>query len=542
MCGILAVIGNADLQEATELSKQLSHRGPDERDSVVTKHGHILCHERLAIVDLNTGKQPLVGREDNYLIHNGEIYNHKELARQYCHDHKFKTNSDSEIILHLYQEKGERFLDLLDGVFAFVLVDGDKVFAGRDPIGVKPLFYGHDELGNLWFASETKALITKCIEINEFPPGHYYTQEAGFVRYFKPAWFCGEKAVEGPELIHDTLVAACKKRLMSDVPLGVLLSGGLDSSLVSSIVAKEFKKSGKTLKSFSVGLSKGSSDLEKARKVAEFLVTEHHEIIFTAEQGIQILRDLIWKTETYDVTTIRASTPMLLMSKYIKQCGVKVVMSGEGADEMFGGYLYFSNAPSEEEFHGECLRRVKRLHTSDVLRADRSTMGEGVEARVPFLDKEFLKVVMSLDPKYKTIIKGERMEKDVLRQAFNRKGSDGQAYLPDEVLWRQKEQFSDGVGYSWVDSLKELADRIISEEEFSKRNELFPHNTPFTKEAFMYRVIHSEFYGHKDSAALIKKWIPRWQDYDIDPSGRANTYHTETYHEEGHDEDQADEV
>ncbi|MBT6324681.1 MAG: asparagine synthase B [Bdellovibrionales bacterium] len=527
MCGILAMIGSAPSQLVAKQSKKMSHRGPDERGIISTSTGHILSHERLSIIDIHTGKQPIKGDKNTYLIHNGEIYNHLKLKNQLKETHTQRTNSDSEIILHLYEEQGEECINLLDGVFAFVISDQEKVFAGRDPLGVKPLFYGHDQNENLWFASEVKALIDVCTEINEFPPGHYFTQETGFIKYFNPDWMQGATPNRDGSKIRETLTNAVKKRLMSDVPLGVLLSGGLDSSLVTSIVTRELKKQNKTVKSFSVGLSQDSEDLLRAREVADFLDTDHHEILFTPEEGIELLKELIHKVETYDVTTIRASTPMYIMSKYIREQGIKVVLSGEGADEIFGGYLYFGNAPSDEEFHNECVRRIKRLYTADIQRADRSTMGAGIEARVPFLDKEFLQETMLIDPALKTIKRNERMEKHILRQAFDTKE---QPYLPEHILWRQKEQFSDGVGYSWVDELKKYAEAQVSDSLFEKRETLFPHNTPSTKEAFFYRTIYTEHFPHKDCPKLVKKWVPRWQK-DKDPSGRANTTHNESYYD-----------
>ncbi|MCO4792789.1 MAG: asparagine synthase B [Bacteriovoracaceae bacterium] len=527
MCGILAVIGKEiDEKVAFSASKKLSHRGPDESDMVVTEHA-VLCHQRLSINDLKTGKQPIQGTRETYVVHNGEIYNHKALHEEQFSDVEFRTTSDSEVIIHLYEEKGYEFLNELDGVFAFVVVDGSKVLAGRDPLGVKPLFYGFDKEERIWFSSEYKSLIDHCEQIEEFPPGHYFTLETGFVKYFEPGWYEGKKPTRGPEELREALVKACKKRLMSDVPLGVLLSGGLDSSLVASIVAREMKKEGKTLKSFSVGISKDSSDLSKARAVADMIGTEHHEVVYTPEEGIEVLKEMIQKLESYDVTTIRASTPMYIMSKYIRSQGVKVVLSGEGADEIFGGYLYFKNAPTPQDFHEECVRRVKRLNTADLLRADRSTMGAGVEARVPFLDKEFLEVSMELDPKYK-VTPRDGMEKMVLRKAFDDLFD---PYLPPEVLWRQKEQFSDGVGYSWVDSLKELAESTITDEEFEAREMRYPYNTPSSKEAYMYRKMYEELFPHPSASLMVKKWIPRWQD-DKDPSGRASTHHVATYYEE----------
>jgi asparagine synthase (glutamine-hydrolysing) len=527
MCGILAIIGqHCTEEEARQQVSLMQHRGPDQWDVQSLKHG-VLAHQRLSINDLDTGKQPIAARKGAWLIHNGEIYNHKKLRNQFADTFQFQTYSDSEVILPLYYEMGSMLVHQLDGVFAFVLIDGEKVLAARDAIGVKPLYYGSDQHGQLWFASEVKALIDKVEEVQEFPPGYYFTREEGFVQWFKPDWLSENVPSGLPFELRSSFVDAVKKRLMSDVPLGVLLSGGLDSSLVASIVAREMKSKGKIVSSFSVGLAGESPDLIKAKKVAEFIGTDHHEIVFTPEQGIELLKELIYKLESYDVTTIRASTPMYIMSKYIREQGVKVVLSGEGADEIFGGYLYFKNAPSKEEFHHECVRRIKRLNSADVLRADRSTMGAGIEARVPFLDLDFLKVAMELDPSYK-VMDGGRIEKHVLRQAFV---DLFEPYLPDDVLWRQKEQFSDGVGYSWVDELKIHTEAQITDKEFSQAVELYPFNTPDTKEAFFYRRIYEGFYHKASASKLVKKWIPRWQD-DKDPSGRASTYHEQTYYEE----------
>ncbi len=535
MCGILAVIGkNCDEGLAQKSVELMKHRGPDEWDVRALPFG-VLAHQRLSINDLHTGKQPIGSKKGAWLIHNGEIYNHKDIRKKYEGDFDFQTTSDSEVILPLFYEFGDDLVQNLDGIFSFVLLDGDKVLAARDPLGVKPLYYGvskkkgHDgeEEEKLWFASEIKAIIDRVEEIKEFPPGHYFTPEKGFVQYFRPKWL-SEKIHKGlPEKLKETFENAVKKRLMSDVPLGVLLSGGLDSSLVASIVAREMKKKGKTVSSFSVGLSGESPDLFNAKKVADFIGTDHHEIVFTPEEGISLLKELIYKLESYDVTTIRASTPMYMMSKYIRKKGIKVVLSGEGADEIFGGYLYFKNAPSKEEFHHECVRRVKRLHTADLLRADRSTMGAGIEARVPFLDIDFLKVAMELDPKYK-ISKDGQIEKYVLRKVFD---DELMPYLPSEALWRQKEQFSDGVGYSWVDALKSHAEKNISDSEFEEAFKRYPHNTPSTKEAFFYRKMYEDYFGKSKASQLVKKWIPKWQN-DEDPSGRASTHHEKTYYEQ----------
>lgn len=524
MCGILAVYGCTDVTEAIKQSKKLNHRGPDESDHFVNEYGHVLVHERLSIMDLNSGKQPIQGTGTAHVIHNGEIYNHKDLYTQLKTPVTRRTTSDSEIIVHLFEQEGTTFVDKLDGIFAFVVVDGKKFMAARDPLGVKPLFWGRDDHDAIWFASEIKALQEVCWEIKEFPPGHYFTPEEGFVRWYAPEWFTGAVPTKGPEGLREALTAAVKKRLMSDVEIGVLLSGGLDSSLVSSIVVREMKKIGKKVKSFSVGFTPDSPDLIKAREVAKFLGTEHHEVVVSIEDGIRHLEKIIYHLESYDITTIRASTPMSLMSEYIHKQKIKVVLSGEGADEIFGGYLYFRNAPSLTELHEECVSRVKRLHTSDVLRVDRSTMAHAIEARVPFLDKAFLKLSMSIKPEYKQVTK-DRLEKFILREAFN---TPDDPYLPDSVLWRQKEQFSDGVGYSWIDTLKAIAEKTVSDEDFAKRAELFPYQTPQTKEAFMYRQIYSKFFKHPDAERLVQTWVPKWQK-STDPSGRANDDHVDAY-------------
>ncbi|MAW07186.1 MAG: asparagine synthase B [Halobacteriovoraceae bacterium] len=532
MCGILAAFGTTDYERAIKQSKLLNHRGPDESGHQILdsfKDGAILCHERLSIIDLNTGKQPIQGMsEECWVIHNGEIYNHEDLRLSLTKGQVAKTKSDSEIIVHLYEELGVESVHQLDGVFSFVLTDRDKIFAARDPLGVKPLFYGKGKGGSLWFSSEIKALVSVCETIETFPPGHYYHSDEGFVCYYTPTYHQENfRPTEGPEKIKELLTKAVQKRLMSDAPLGVLLSGGLDSSLVTSIVVREAKKVGQKVKSFSIGMDPNSHDLLKARKAAEFLGTEHHEIIFTVEDGLAALKELIYKTESYDVTTTRASVPMLIMSKYISSLGVKVVLSGEGADEIFGGYLYFTEAPSADEFHKECVRRVKRLHTSDVLRADRATMGAAVEARVPFLDKEFIEYAMSISPDLKEISPGVRCEKYILREAFNDKTD---PFLPEEILWRQKEQFSDGVGYTWIDELKKYAESEVSTSMLAAATKEFPYNTPETKEAYLIREIWESFFSHPSTPKLIKKWVPKWQK-NKDPSGRANKVHNEKYSE-----------
>lgn len=528
MCGILAVIGKgADETLVKELSKRMSHRGPDESDLQVTEKGHFLSHERLSIVDLHTGKQPIQGTDSAWMVHNGEIYNHQELRETVLKHHTFRTTSDSEVIVHLYEEFGYDFCDKLDGIFAFVLIDGDDFIAGRDPLGVKPLYYGKDKGGRLYFASEMKAIADQCESFEAFPPGHFYTPKTGFVKYYETKWEDESKAVEKLDLkaIRETLTEAVKKRLMSDVSIGVLLSGGLDSSLTSSIASRIMKENGgQKLHSFSIGLDADAPDAVAAREVADFLGTEHHEIHFTIEEGIQILDKLIWHLETYDVTSIRASTPMYFLSKAITDMGIKVVLSGEGSDEIFGGYLYFRNAPSVADFQKETIERVQRLSTADLLRADKSTMAHGLEARVPFLDKAFLELAIKIQPEEKMPKTYNGIEKYILRKAFD---TPEKPYLPERILWRQKEQFSDGVGYNWIDTLIEYCETQVTDAEFEKATELFPYNTPATKEAFFYRTIFHKHFPQESSAKTVRKWIPKWQS-NQDPSGRANAAHVKS--------------
>ncbi|MGM0932226.1 MAG: asparagine synthase B [Bacteroidota bacterium] len=524
MCGILAVIGERlSKEKVSGISRRMSHRGPDESGLQITEEGYLLSHERLSIVDLQTGQQPIKGTSKAWMIHNGEIYNHQSLRENELKSHQFRTTGDSEVIVHMYEEYGYDFVDKLDGVFAFVVVDGKDFIAARDPIGVKPLYYGTDEDGAIWFASEMKALADQCTNFAAFPPGHYYTPKTGFVEYYKPDWYDYTKADKDLDhtKLRESLIEATKKRLMADVPLGVLLSGGLDSSLTSSIAARLMKDSGQKLHSFSIGLDESAPDLVAARKVAKFLKTEHHEIYFSVEEGIEILKKLVWHLETYDVTSIRASTPMYFLSKAIKEKGVKVVLSGEGADEIFGGYLYFKNAPSPDEFQKETIRRVQRLATADCLRADKSTMAHGLEARVPFLDKAFLKVAMETQAKYKMPNTYDGVEKYIVRKAFD---TPEEPFLPEEVLWRQKEQFSDGVGYSWIDELIAYASARVSDREMAEASDKYPHNTPATKEAYFYREIFASHFPQESAAKTVKRWVPKWQE-DLDPSGRANTSH-----------------
>jgi len=528
MCGILGILGkkDIDLEKVKELSNRMSHRGPDEHDFYLNAEGNVITHERLSIIDLQTGKQPIKGTNEAYVVHNGEIYNHQELRDGILKNHTFHTTCDSEVIVHLYEDFGDDICNKLHGVFGFIVIDGNNFLIARDPIGVKPLYWGKDADGAIYVSSEMKS-IEDQIEVEAFPPGHYFSSKTGLVKYYNPEWENYENCHNELDLneLKEALIEATRKRLMSDVPYGVLLSGGLDSSLTSSIVSRFTKEQGKELHSFSVGLNADAPDLKFARIVADFLGTKHHEIYFSIEEGIQNLEKLIWHLETYDVTSIRASTPMYFMSRYIQKTGIKVVMSGEGADEIFGGYLYFHNYPSLEEFQKETIRRVQLLSTADCLRADKSTMAWGLEARVPFLDRSFLDVAMKIDPKFKVPNRKEGIaEKYIVRKAFDDKEN---PWLPDEILWRQKEQFSDGVGYNWIDELIKYCESQITDEEMENAATQFPHNTPTTKEAMYMRKIFHKHFPSDAAAKTVLKWIPKWQKNE-DPSGRANEVHEQT--------------
>ncbi len=545
MCGIVCAF---DLKQKAELlrpqllemSKKIRHRGPDWSGIYDDKKA-ILTHERLAIVDPASGKQPLYSEDKKIILAaNGEIYNHLELRKQFEGKYNFQTESDCEIIIPLYKEKGVDFLDEMNGIFGFALYDAenDEYFVARDHIGVIPLYMGWDQNGTFYVASELKALEGVCAKIELFPPGHYYTSKDGkLTKWYKRDWV-DYNAVKDNQTsideIRDALEAAVHRQLMSDVPYGVLLSGGLDSSVTSAIAKKYAEKrveSGDTqdawwpqLHSFSVGLE-GSPDLAAAQLVADHIGTVHHEIKFTIQEGLDAIRDVIYNLETYDITTIRASTPMYLMARVIKSMGVKMVLSGEGADELFGGYLYFHKAPDAEEFHKETVRKLEKLHMYDCLRANKSLAAWGIEGRVPFLDKEFMDVAMRINPQDK-MINGERMEKWVVRKAF-------EDYLPESVVWRQKEQFSDGVGYSWIDTLKEVVDREVSDKQLLNAKYKFPIQTPTSKEEFYYRSIFAEHFP-SDTAALCVpqeasvacstktalEWDESFKNMN-DPSGRA---------------------
>ncbi len=515
MCSIVGILniksGHQELRaRALLMSKLQRHRGPDW--SGIYDHDQaILAHERLSIVDINTGAQPLLNSDQTHILAvNGEIYNHKELEQGLKVPFQFQTKSDCEIILAKYQEKGVGFLDELLGMFAFVLYDKTKNewLIGRDHIGIIPLYTGYDEAGNLYVASEIKALVQYCKTITEFPPGHYWSSlDEAPVKYYERDWMTYDAVKDNfsdTDLLRHALEHSVRSHLMTDVPYGVLLSGGLDSSIIAA-VAKHFVKKRiedddlteawwPQLHSFAIGL-KDSTDLVAARKVAEYIGTIHHEMNFTVQEGIDALSDVIYHLETFDVTTVRASTPMYLMARRIKAMGIKMVLSGEGSDEIFGGYLYFHKAPNPQEFHEETVRKLNNLHLYDCLRANKSMAAWGVEARVPFLDKAFMDVAMRLNPLDKMAGNG-KMEKFILRKTFEH-------YLPAEIAWRQKEQFSDGVGYTWIDSLKALANEKISDQQMANAKFRFPVNTPVTKEAYNYREIFESHFPHPSAIDCI---------------------------------------
>ena len=545
MCGIVCAFDLKKNQKVLrsqllDMSKLLRHRGPDW-SGIYSSENAIMAHERLAIVDPKSGKQPLYSPDKKIILAaNGEIYNHLELRKQLNNKYEFNTQSDCEIILALYKEKGVDFLDSLNGIFAFAIYDStnDEFFIARDHMGIIPLYMGWDKDGTFYVASELKALEGVCSKIELFPPGHYwYGKDLTPTQWYKRNWFDYDSVKNNKTSVselHDALSDAVHRQLMSDVPYGVLLSGGLDSSITSALAKKFSSKRVESndtqsawwpqLHSFSVGLV-GSPDLEAAKKVSEHIGSIHHEVIFTIQEGLDALRDVIYHLETYDVTTVRASTPMFLMARSIKSHGIKMVLSGEGADELFGGYLYFHKAPSAKEFHQETVRKLEKLHQYDCLRANKSLAAWGIEGRVPFLDKEFIDVAMRINPQDK-MINAERMEKWVVRKAF-------EDYLPESVAWRQKEQFSDGVGYSWIDTLKEEVDLAVTDEQMSNAHYRFPLQTPQNKEEFYYRSIFEQHFP-SDAAAMSVPSVPSvacstpvaldWDEAfknQNDPSGRA---------------------
>ena len=554
MCGIVCTFNIKQPIEVLrpqvlQMSKTIRHRGPDW-SGIFSNDNAVLAHERLAIVDPRSGKQPLYSKDGKLVLAvNGEIYNHREIRKKFEGKYEFLTQSDCEVILALYREKGPAFLEDLNGIFAFALYDieNNRFLIGRDHIGIIPLYQGWDKDGAYYVASELKALEGYCEKIEEFLPGQYYYSPDGKPsQWYSRDWMEYENVKDNQSSVAElrkALEDAVERQLMSDVPYGVLLSGGLDSSIISA-VAKKFAarriESGNTedawwpqLHSFAIGLE-GSPDLAAARKVAEHIGSVHHEINFTVQEGLDAIRDVIYHIETYDVTTVRASTPMYLLSRYIKSMGVKMVLSGEGADEIFGGYLYFHKAPNAEEFHKETVRKLSKLHLYDCLRANKSLASWGVEGRVPFLDKEFMDVAMRLNPADKMAGNG-KIEKHILRQAF-------EDYLPSEIAWRQKEQFSDGVGYNWIDTLKEIASEKVTDEQMENVATRFPIQPPMTKEEYHYRSIYSELFP-SDSAALCVPSVKsvacstpialEWDEAfkkNADPSGRA----VSSVHEKGY--------
>ena len=545
MCGIVAILNVKEQthelrDQALKMSQKIRHRGPDW-SGIYCGGSAILAHERLSIVDPESGGQPLFSPDRKQILAvNGEIYNHQEIRRRYAGKYEFQTGSDCEVILALYREKGIRFLEELSGIFAFVLYDEERneFLIARDPIGVIPLYIGFNSDGKVFVASELKALEGQCERYEPFLPGHYYySGEGQQTRYYRRDWFNYAAVKDNPasvEAIRDALEDAVKRQLMSDVPYGVLLSGGLDSSVISAIAEKysemriednsQTKAYWPRLHSFAVGL-KGAPDLAKAKLVADHIGTVHHEINYSIQEGLDAIRDVIYFIETYDVTTVRASTPMYLLARVIKSMGIKMVLSGEGADEIFGGYLYFHKAPSARDFHEETVRKLSKLYLYDCLRANKSLSAWGVEGRVPFLDKEFLDVAMRTNPEAK-MCPGSTMEKRIVREAFA-------DMLPEAVAWRQKEQFSDGVGYSWIDTLKQLTSEAVSDEQMAHAAERFPINPPRNKEEYYYRSIFAEHFPSDSAArsvpseasvacstAIALEWDEAFRNMN-DPSGRA---------------------
>jgi len=545
MCGIVAILNVKEQtqqlrQKALRMSQKIRHRGPDW-SGIYCGDSAILAHERLSIVDPESGGQPLFSPDRRQVLAvNGEIYNHQDIRRQFAGKYDFQTGSDCEVILALYREKGIDFLEDISGIFAFVLYDEEKdaYLIARDPIGVIPLYIGYDDDGTVYVASELKALEGQCQRYEPFLPGHYYWSGEGQMhRYYHRDWMSYDAVKNNgasSEDIRQALRAAVKRQLMSDVPYGVLLSGGLDSSVISAVAERysemriednsQTKAYWPRLHSFAVGL-KGAPDLAKAKLVADHIGTVHHEINYTIQEGLDALRDVIYFIETYDVTTVRASTPMYLLARVIKSMGIKMVLSGEGADEIFGGYLYFHKAPDAKAFHEETVRKLSKLHLYDCLRANKSLSAWGVEGRVPFLDKEFLDVAMRTNPQAK-MCPGKTMEKHIVREAFT-------DMLPEEIVWRQKEQFSDGVGYSWIDTLKKMTSEAVSDEQMAHAAERFPINPPKNKEEYYYRSIFAEHFPSDSAArsvpseasvacstAIALEWDEAFKNMN-DPSGRA---------------------
>ena len=554
MCGIAAIFNIKSQspewrKKALAMAKKIRHRGPDW-SGIYCGSSAILAHERLSIVDPQSGGQPLYSPDRKQVLAvNGEIYNHREIRQRYAGQYEFQTGSDCEVILALYRDKGIDFLEELNGIFAFALYDEerDEFLIARDPIGVIPLYIGYDSDGTLYCASELKALEGFCERYEPFLPGHYYSSREGkMVRWYKREWTRYDAVKDNPASIfelREALEEAVRRQLMSDVPYGVLLSGGLDSSVISAIAkrfaARRVETDGQKeawwpqLHSFAIGL-RGAPDLAKAREVADYIGTVHHEINYTIQEGLDAVRDVIYYIETYDVTTVRASTPMYLLARVIKSMGIKMVLSGEGADEVFGGYLYFHKAPDARAFHEETVRKLSKLYLYDCLRANKALSAWGVEGRVPFLDKEFLDVAMRLNPQAK-MCPGKTIEKRIVREAFA-------DMLPDTVAWRQKEQFSDGVGYSWIDTLKAVTAQAVSDEQMQHAAERFPINPPQNKEEYYYRSIFEEYFPSESAARSVPSvpsvacstaealaWNASFAHMN-EPSGRAVTgVHEEAY-------------
>lgn len=554
MCGFVGVFDiTQNIEElrtqVLSMAKKIRHRGPDW-SGVFSSDKAILAHERLSIVDIESGNQPLYNKERNLVLAvNGEIYNHKEIKARYP-NYEFQTKSDCEVILALYEDKGAELFEDLNGMFAFALydIDNDVFLIGRDHIGIIPLYMGYDDNGQFFVGSEMKALEEDCLNVKEFLPGTYIYSKVDreMHRWYSREWESYDTVKDNKsdiDVLRTELENSVHRQLMSDVPYGVLLSGGLDSSIISAIAkryaAKRIEANDQTdawwpqLHSFAIGL-KGSPDLKASREVADYIGTVHHELHFTVEEALDALSDVIYHIETYDVTTIRASTPMYLLARYIKSMGVKMVLSGEGSDELFGGYLYFHKAPNAQAFHEETVRKIENLHLYDCLRANKSLAAWGVEGRVPFLDKEFMDVVMRLNPADKMCGNG-KIEKHILREAFK-------DYLPESVAWRQKEQFSDGVGYNWIDSLKELAEKKVSDIQLARASERFPINPPRSKEEYWYRTMFEEHFPSASasqtvpsvpsvacSTAVALEWDESFKNR-VDPSGRAvKSVHSDAY-------------
>ncbi len=555
MCGFVGAFElTQDLEvlrsQVLKMAKKIRHRGPDW-SGIYCGDKAVLAHERLSIVDITSGGQPLYSKDKKLVLAvNGEIYNHRSIRAKYADKYEFQSQSDCEVLLALYQDKGIDMLEDLNGIFAFALFDieNNRYIIGRDHMGIIPLYIGYDKAGQLYVASELKALEGFCPNIKEFPAGHYLDSREGEVKqWYKRDWMTYDNVKDNStdiDVLRKGLEDAVHRQLMSDVPYGVLLSGGLDSSIISAVAkkfaARRVENDNETeawwpqLHSFAIGL-KGAPDLIAARKVAEHIGTVHHEINFTVEEALDALSDVIYHIETYDVTTVRASTPMYLLARFIKSMGVKMVLSGEGSDEIFGGYLYFHKAPDAKALHEETVRKLDKLHLYDCLRANKTLSAWGVEGRVPFLDKEFMDIAMRINPADKMCGRNGKIEKHILRQAF-------EGYLPESVTWRQKEQFSDGVGYNWIDSLREMAEKKVSDKQMERAAERFPINPPMSKEEYWYRTMFEEHFPSASAASTVPsvpsvacssavalEWDESFKNR-IDPSGRAiKSVHAEAY-------------